>query len=541
MPALRACSASVEVADAVKVALTDPTEDAVVLFTSFPPADRTEVASEIWRIGLRAMRSAFVQAEQARLADIGETLMADIGKEMRLYGAQQHTILTQVLATYFDPNDGKVTERLREFTRDDGSLATLLKQNLHPENSVLAQTLAQRMGETSPLFRLLSPTDSQGLVKQLEATIKTTLDSNRTSMAQALDPRVADSPVALFLQDLQKELQKNEDDRDKQLKTLTKELDANSADSLLSQLVRRTDAAQRELKDAMNPDNAGSPMSVIKAGLTAVLEEHAAENKAFWEEQRLRQQSFEVEIREALARIETRKAGERKSPQGGFSFEDAVTEFAQEAVQGAPLTVEPTRGSVGLVPHCKKGDQVLRFTQESAFAGCGMVVEAKREPYTVEKALEYLKEAKANRACAVGVFVQATSHAPPGFPHFARYGSDILVTWDAEDERTDPWLHAALLAGLALASRTQRQADDAELDAIADIEQRLRHELGRLEEMEKLTGNIKRDAGKIDDEIRGARKKIGVLIQNAGRTMKALNIEVRADEEEKKTPIALIP
>ena len=39
----------------------------------------------------------------------------------------------------------------------------------------------------------------------------------------------------------------------------------------------------------------------------------------------------------------------------------------------------------------------------------------------------------------------AKSHAPEGFPTFARFGSNVLVVWDDSDATADPYQHAAIL------------------------------------------------------------------------------------------------
>jgi hypothetical protein len=84
--------------------------------------------------------------------------------------------------------------------------------------------------------------------------------------------------------------------------------------------------------------------------------------------QQERQERFEKEVREALVRLETRRVQERLSPRGGIEFEDTVVAFIAQAVRGAPCIVEATDNTPGLRTRCKKGDLVLRFTQESAFA-----------------------------------------------------------------------------------------------------------------------------------------------------------------------------
>ena len=69
-------------------------------------------------------------------------------------------------------------------------------------------------------------------------------------------------------------------------------------------------------------------------------------------------------------RLESKRAQDQKSPRVGFDFEDAVVEFVISAIRGAPCIVEATGNTSGLRTRRKKGDLVLRFTQESAFEGC---------------------------------------------------------------------------------------------------------------------------------------------------------------------------
>jgi hypothetical protein len=89
---------------------------------------------------------------------------------------------------------------------------------------------------------------------------------------------------------------------------------------------------------------------------------------------------------------------------------------------------DATGNTAGLRTRCKKGHLVVRFTQESAFEGAGVVFEAKRDAScTTQKALEELDTARATRNAGAGVFVMARSHTPDTFPIFARFRSNVLV------------------------------------------------------------------------------------------------------------------
>src|SRR5206468_9209025 len=142
---------------------------------------------------------------------------------------------------------------------------------------------------------------------------------------------------------------------------------------------------------------------------------------------------------------------------------------------------------------CKKGDLVVRFTDESVFDGAGVVFEAKRDAsYTAQHALEELDTARANRDACAGVFVMAKSHSVDGFPRFSRYGSNVLVIWDEADPTTDAYLHAAILLGMALVTRGIGNQGD--LEALRDIEGRIEDELRRMEKMEKHNEAIRKNS-----------------------------------------------
>jgi hypothetical protein len=281
-------------------------------------------------------------------------------------------------------------------------------------------------------------------------------------------------------------------------------------------------------------------MAILKDGLTKLLREHTCAQAELALSQQARQTAFEKEVREALARIETKRAQGQTSTRGGLDFEDAVVSFVRTVTQGAPCVFDVTGATAG-VGRCKKGDAVLRFTPESAFAGMAVVFEAKHDAtYTAQRALDELDAARKNRDAGAGVFVMARSHASDAFPAFSRYGSNVLVVWDPEDAATDAYLHAAVLLGMALVIRTKTTGDAGDIAALKDIEGRLETELSRLERMEKHSDAIRRNAESISDEIRRAQKAFDVLLRKAQSTLKALNIEVRDEVTESSSPIGTL-
>jgi hypothetical protein len=426
------------------------------------------------------------------------------------------------------------------FVDDQGVLARLLEKYLAPRNSVLAQTLSQQVGESSPLFKKLSSTDSEGLIKVLEVQLRGVLNDGQAGLVRALDPLADDSAIARFLKSLHDELKGADEDQAKQLASALNALDANDPHSLINRLVCETNTARHAVLHAVNPDAPDSAMAIVKQTLMTVLKEHSRSQTDLLKQQQERLERFETDIRDAIARIESKRAYDQKSPPAGLDFEDAVVEFVTGAIRGGPYIVEATGNTAGLRARCKKGDLVVRFTQESAFAGVGVVFEAKHDAsYTAQKALEELDTARANRNAGAGVFVIARSHAPDAFPSFVRYGNNVLVVWDETNASSNPYLHAAILLGLCLASRTRTVGSEGDLSALRDIEGRIEDELGRLEKMKKLNDGIRQNSDGIAEEIRKARDKLDLLLRNAKSTLTALNIELHDEAVERSNPITL--
>lgn len=523
----------------IAVDVRDRRSESLSLFGDLDELQRDQIALDAWQIGLRALGNAHASAQESKLKDIGSNLLADIDRQLRAHVEQHQATIGSVLTRFFDPADGQVHQRLAAFLDDHGVLARQLERYLGPKNSVLAESLARQVGETSPLFKRLSPTEAGGLVKVLEAQLGAVMDQNHAELVRALDPLAEDGAVARFLRSLREELKGADEDRQKQLSAALAALDANDEGSLLSRLVRETHRARQEVLAAVNPEAPSSPMAILKASLTKLLQDQAATQAQNAERHEQRQTLFEKEVREALARIETKRAQDLKSVRGGLDFEDAVTAFLRVMTQGVPCVFDVTGTAAG-VGRCKKGDAVLRFTGEHAFAGAGVVFEAKRDAaYTVQRALDELDAARKNRNAVAGVFVMARSHASDVFPRFARYGSNVLVTWDDLDPATDPHLHAAAMLGMALVTRSQTSGNTGDIAALRDIEGRIEAELSRLEKMEKHSESIRKNVDGISDEIRKAQKALDRLLQNAQSTLQALNVELSDEGVERGSPIAV--
>jgi hypothetical protein len=524
--------------DAVEVEVRDPRPDTVQTFAVLNAPQQHQLAHDAWHVGLRALMNAYRQAEEARLSDIGKTLVEDVDEQLRQHAQAQEKALVAVLKRYFDAETGELGLRMHQFVGEEGALAHLLEQHLGPRNSVLVETLTKHVGEQSPLFRRLSPTDSEGLVSVLGERLRQVLQQEHSAFQQALDPLQRDGAVGRFIARLREELKQAEDDQAKQLKVALAALDTTKEDSLLNQLRQETHRARAELLQAINPSVQGSPLAVISGRLTDLLAEHTKSQKELLEEARKQNAEFQRDVRETILRIETRRREQLRSSRGGGVFEDAVAAFVQAQIGGHGYVVEPTGNVTGIRPNCKVGDIVISFPADHAFAGCRVVLEAKRgKSYTVGRALEETATARKNRDAGAGIFVLARSHAGPGFQTFARYGHDVVVVWDDEDAGSDPYLMAALMVGLALATRTKTNADTGDLQALQGIEQRLVKELDRLGKIRKSAETIRKQAETIEREVGVGQARVGKILEDAKKTLISLDVELRDEAAERACPI----
>jgi hypothetical protein len=462
----------------------------------------------------------------------------DLGVALTQIVDQHQERVENTLRRYFDPTDGELSRRLDQFIDDDGELPRLLGAFASPQGGILAETLARHVGEQSLLVKKLSATDSDGVVQTLKQVCTTAMTQSQAAVQQALDPLRPDSPVARFLHTLRDELKKTESDRSHQMVAALKALDANDPNSLICGLARETREASRSLLSAMNPANDNSPLAHLRKSLAEILDQHAKTSNQLFQDQRLRQEAFEKELREAVARIETQRVANRTSPKGGFQFEDRVLGAVQDRLNNGPYVCTKTGNVVGIRDACKIGDFVVRFTDDSAWAGATIAFECKQDAsYHVDKAIKELDVARANRDASVGVFIMAQSHAPTDFPAFCRVGQNILVTWDPEDSTTIHRLNAAVMLATALASRKQQAQDGASTEAIRDIEVVLTDQLNHVEKMRRASDVIRKNNEIIRKELLKADAELKELVLKAQEALRALDLNANNEAADREEPI----
>jgi hypothetical protein len=209
---------------------------------------------------------------------------------------------------------------------------------------------------------------------------------------------------------------------------------------------------------------------------------------------------FQTQVRESLARLDARKREEARTTRHGFEFEERLGALLGEEAQRLGDVHEATGDTTGVVKQCKKGDHVVEMGAESAAAHARVVWEAKeKQAFTLRAALEEIEEARRNRQAQVGVFVFSRKAAPDGIESLRRYGSDIVIVWDAEDPASDVVVRAAYSLARALAVREKRHGVESE-EAIGEIERAARsveRQIGFVDDVRRWAETVKGHGEKI--------------------------------------------
>ncbi|MBL9165045.1 MAG: hypothetical protein JNL18_20110 [Planctomycetaceae bacterium] len=468
--------------------------------------ERDEFAIEALKIGVLALRRAstafdgeFIQRETSRLLDA-------LRQQLDEHSRSAHERLNLSLKEYFDPQDGRFSQRVQSLTASDGDLARLLSGCLDGDDSRLAKTLLSHVGANSPLMKQLSPDQSQGLLAVLRTNVETQLGQQRERLLREFSLDYADGALCRLV----KELTSKHGDLSKDIKDkidgVVKEFSLDEENSALSRLVKNVDRAQRTITNEFSLDNETSGLRRLKNELTTILEAHVKTNAEFQEE-----------VKVALGKLVTRREEEARSTRHGATFENAVFSFLEQHAQRRGDVAENTGATTGRIKNCKVGDAVIHLGPDCAAAGARIVIEAKEEQrYTLRMAQEEIEQARKNRDAQLGLFVFSRTSAPTMEP-LARFGSDVFVVWDAEDPQTDAYLRAGLEIGRALCLRSSQDAARQQIDfepidrAVLDIEKRVQ----TLDAVRKSAESIKSSSDSILERVRIDRdvleKQVGVL------------------------------
>ncbi len=456
--------------------------------------ERNQYAAEALKIGVLAMRHVAGQLNTDAFRREGDQFITGLQKTLDQHKVSVYDQLENKLKEYFDPKDGRFSDRVQRLVSQDGELSQLIKSFIDGENSLFARTLVAHVGRDSALMKLLDPRQSDGLLTSLGKTVDDQLTQQRDHLLKEFSLDNKEGALCRLIT----QLTSNHGDLSKDIQTkidvIIKEFSLNEENSALSRLVHNVTQAQRTITNEFSLDSDTSCLSRLKRELKDLLDVSEKKN-----------QQFQEEVKISLAKIVTQREEADRSTRHGLAFEEAVCEFIIQQSQHAGDVATPTGHTGGLIKNCKVGDCIIELGPDSAAPGAIIVVEAKeKEGYTLATAREEIETARKNRGADWGVFVFSKKTAPANLEPFARYGSDFVVIWDVEDPSTDVFLKAGIIAARALCFRSERQSAAQQVDfetidkAILEIEKRA----GNLDEVRKSAETIQSSSNKILDRVR---------------------------------------
>jgi hypothetical protein len=460
---------------------------------------RDDFARTALRIGVLALNQAQGRIDAEVVRREGDRLITILEDKLSAHHTQVEARVTGTLSSYFNPQDGKFNERVERLIKQDGDLERLMRSQVDASINSLKQTLDQYVGEGSTLSRLLTPGESNQLLNAIGDAVNSLVTKERDLILSEFSLDNKDGALCRLVEEVATKngaLTGNVNDT---VQRIIDEFSLDKEGSALNRLVNRVEQAQKQISAEFTLDSDGSAFSRIRRELLQVIEKLLNENNKF-------QQSVVA----ALDAMKARKAESLASTRHGGEFESAAFSFIEHASQGAGDILDRTGEKPGKIKYCKVGDCVITLGPDCDAAGACIVFEMKEDAsYGLKKSLEELATARANRDASVGVFIHSRRTAPSGLKPLARYGTDVVVVWDAEDEQSDVYLDGAIMIAKALALRAKTiwKASPVDVDALDKAIREIERQAGFLDEIKTKSGTIKSCAENIlarTEQMRGA-------------------------------------
>jgi hypothetical protein len=490
-------------------------------------SDREGFALSALRLGVLALRQASGMIDATTIRSEGERLLGSVRELLLTNSAQTLGGMTTALKQYFDPANGTLPQRLERLLKKDGELEAVLARHLDGDTSSVARTLAKHLGEQSPIIKLLSPKQSDGVICALTEVIQAALKGQREIVLRQFSLDDKESALSRLIAELTGANGRLRENLSKDLAMVRNEFSLDNEQGALSRLVSRVERAQQTIADQFSKDNENSalcrmsrlieatsakvdarltlddetsPLSRLRRELLQVLDGFSKSNS-----------QFQSDVRATVEALKARREEASLSTRHGVEFEDAVGGVLQMEAQRLGDVFAATGKTTGTMPYCKVGDHVIELGPESAAPGARVVCEAKEhKTFDAAQALAEIRSARENRKAQAGIFVFSKATAPDGIETLARFGSDILVVWDRDDAGTDVFLKAALSVARALVVREHVASEKSKAD-FTEIEKavtRIAKNAEALGEITTWAGTIKNNGQKILDKAERTREDL---------------------------------
>lgn len=505
--------------DHLRLELNIRDQEVIQEITAYPEGRmRQEFAGTCLKIGVLALKQAEGQIDAHAIRNEGEKLLESMQNQLDGHREKVTEQVTATLKDYFDPKSGRFQERISTLLANGGELEKMLRAQVGGEDSTIARTLAQHLGENSPIFKILSPSESEGILKSLAETMNGIMGAEREKILHEFTMDNESSALSRLVRQLNENNVKTTGDLTKSINEVIGEFSLDKEDSALSRLVRQVESTQKKISAEFTLDSEVSALARIKKELVGVLDAHKEQN-----------QRFQQDVLEQLTALKTRKETSAKSTLHGNDFEAAVFELIADVSTASGDIATATGNTTGVIKNSKVGDAVVEIGGEHVSAGAKIVVEAKDSgAYDLRKALTEIETARKNRDAGIGVFVFSAATAPDGIDGLQRFGQDIVCVWDMEDPATDVFPRAALSVARALSVQIGAVDEESQVDltvvdrAIRNIEK----QVNSLDQIKKWAETVRSNGQKIVD-------KADTMTNHLTRDIESLDREVATLKQEK--------
>lgn len=484
--------------------------------------DKRAFALRALKIGVVALNSASTTIDVQKLRDEGGVLVQTLRDAIDAHRRDVEERVEKTLSAYLDPSKGKLNERLRALTSDEGELVRALQSQVSGEDSRLAKVLKLHVGSESALLKKLDPSSESGVIVSMRDAVNDVLKDYREQVNAQFDQNNQDSAISRLLRGV---------------KSLNDELGSNfSLDNEKSALNK----LKLMLKDTQ--DRIGEELSLNneKGALYRVDERLKKQMDTFLESFT----AFQTEIRGTLEKIEQKNRFVTRTTLKGYEFEqvlaDAVTKlFPQDRL-------EVVGDGKGLLGRSKVGDIRITLGDDTSAPGARIVIEAKdSDAYNRRsKATEELRLAIDNRDAEIGVFILHANCVKTWTEQnkvhdwqkpLQRFDNEIYLVWDPESEFAEPLLEAAISLARGLCIRAAAEVDhesEADWEAIDSAMLEIEKQVDRFESIAKSCDAIEKAVETIRDELRKTGKKLKVASGRLGDELGVLRESDQGSESE---------
>jgi hypothetical protein len=154
--------------------------DVVTAINAHPEGrQRTDYIRTAIRIGVLALQQAQGRIDTESVRNEGDRLIAALENRLAQYQDQLRTVLGGTLKDYFDPNDGRFTERVERLIKQDGDLEKVIRTQMDVAAVGLKEAIDNQVGPRSSLAQLLTPGESNALIASIQRTVDALLIAQR--------------------------------------------------------------------------------------------------------------------------------------------------------------------------------------------------------------------------------------------------------------------------------------------------------------------------------------------------------------------------